>query len=191
MYRRGGRGALHSSIPDARDPHPDRRLPRQRKLRRQRCHRGLRSHRRRALSTRRAASACLPGKGSVKSRSRTSGRLAQLVRARASHARGRGFEPLIAHCITFHPASASLRGVMSFLEDRTGRGHNAGRCRALRRSPNASVCCSFVTVAGPRDPLHAMTPPRSTPAPLGARMGGSGSRAQRHGTPLDDSCILE
>jgi hypothetical protein len=29
--------------------------------------------------------------------SRLSGRLAQLVRARASHARGRGFEPLIAH----------------------------------------------------------------------------------------------
>ena len=28
---------------------------------------------------------------------RPSGRLAQLVRARASHARGRGFEPLIAH----------------------------------------------------------------------------------------------
>ena len=29
--------------------------------------------------------------------SRSSGRLAQLVRARASHARGRGFKSLIAH----------------------------------------------------------------------------------------------
>ena len=42
----------------------------------------------------------------LKSRSRRSGRLAQLVRARASHARGRGFDPLIAHCRTERPAIA-------------------------------------------------------------------------------------
>ena len=51
------------------------------------------------------------------------GRLAQLVRARASHARGRGFEPLIAHCRTNTPRCARRRGVVrsgTQAEPRTG-----------------------------------------------------------------------
>src|SRR5688572_17840039 len=51
----------------------------------------------RSAKTSREKRACARSRGLVRISSPETGRLAQLVRARASHARGRGFDPLIAH----------------------------------------------------------------------------------------------
>src|SRR6185436_6462997 len=55
------------------------------------------------------------------------GRLAQLVRARASHARGRGFEPLIAHRSTESPAPKFWRGASSWPKNCHTSCSNSGR----------------------------------------------------------------
>src|SRR3954468_4366583 len=55
------------------------------------------------------------------------GRLAQLVRARASHARGRGFEPLIAHFRTPPDFSPIDSPAPSWLVSTPCRLENSGK----------------------------------------------------------------
>ena len=69
----------------------------------------------------------------------TFGRLAQLVRARASHARGRGFEPLIAHSVQVKAPGAGLR---------TGTNQSARAPERIRVAVDAAVTSRSAACAG-------------------------------------------
>src|SRR5262245_2347997 len=89
------------------------------------------------------------------------GRLAQLVRARASHARGRGFEPLIAHLILAapHQSAGFLLGAAHFFtdlaaNDRTrSRFNSASPLARLRQESSCPFRLPFGAMCTPVGPI--------------------------------------
>ena len=81
-----------------------------------------------------------------------SGRLAQLVRARASHARGRGFEPLIAHEPNEKPRH-QLRRWGFFISSIKARGRhkNCFKSQPERGDVGFYRAPVALTSAGPRE----------------------------------------